>query len=399
MQNDDLFTLCNNRKFRERIEVLIPSIINKHFSSIQKKRLIEYINGIIFDDSQFETRNIETLWDLTLEGAKSEAWIIFFSRKESIGEIINETLNDIEEGMVTFSDLAQRLSTILVSQLANAIAEELRDTEYAGLREAITRIKENAVPVFATTVQKSSKKYGRGIGTMFAPALVKAGSKEYARDQMEKYLPEIAPVDSNIRKLKRVPIKDGDYVQKVWNWDVVKSEAQRFWQAFIEHTNKGKPVYVPLYAMYCWIRKSIPLGIVKKTSIDAIMDAVEGDNEEKRIPSEEHKILAFSGSMPIEEELFQQEIETMACDFAATLSPTERVVCIMLGESDATMKQMAKILGKAGPSSITDIKRAFYKKLRQFFSLHPEFREIDNGLVCVTKVIEACKKYPLAANI
>lgn len=395
MENSNIEQIFNSVALRESMLSLFPSFINMQFTYNQRRQLVEYMNCVCLVGSINADQEIATLWEISLNSANSECWAIFMSRPKIVCDILAEGLDDLADGRCTVEDMAQNICREVVSILVRTIADDSRDINYAGLREAISRIKKDNINVFITTVHRkynNLKKYVRGMGVLFSPEHVGADYPEYTRDKMEEPLSSISDVDPTIRKLKRTPLKDGGHMQMIWNWDIVEVEAKRYWQAFVDERNFGKPIFVPLYAMYCWIKKSISFGINPSDRIDMISD--DGDN---RVESATNDVLNESEPVLIEDQAFHEEVESLANDFSHSLTDREKILCIILSEPDGTMEKVAKAIGLSKPSSVTSIKKSFYGKLREFFSKYSELRAVDE--LFLKNVIDACKKEGLAPKI
>lgn len=361
---------------------ILGPLMDRILSYKQKARIISF---------HLECHSGVDAWPSVRDDSVNECWKIFLEQPMATNYIIEESISEIGQGNRTFADMARRVCEKIIMLFVQAVEQSQKDDDYEDLRQMMTKMRDSSgEPVFHIKRHERYKKINtgkRGMGTLFSPVDVPGDSPEFAREDMESPLATLGAPDRSIRKPRMVVAGDAKYVKPCWHGPHVKSQATRFWEAFVAERNGGVPCYTPLYAMYCWLKRYFCLGRYRLESLDDPVGNAAGDEFLKK------DVISFNDGQDPEEDLQAAEVRALAAEFAAGLSYNEAVVCSALFDEDGTMKKVAEFLGLAGPSSVTRHKNALLKSFRTFFSLNGEWSGDDlYRAIFAHRAREECKK-------
>lgn len=373
---------------RQSMLDLFPHVLESLASySLRKKIVAHFIPGAKADDK------LNEYWQMARPEAVNECWAIFMSMPEKIRAAFEEAQDELAIGAIGEEDISKRVCEAAVSIFVNRMADGARDGDYAGLREAISRMRDNRERVFITEVHKKyafQQKNGRGMGLVFSPVPV-TETPEFLPEEMSELLPGLGDVDPAIRKSEKAPIASGGGNRWSWDWKIVKVEANRFWRAFVDQKHGGVPCFVPLYAMYCWIKKRLPMGEISLERLDAPLAATSGEDEWTLGDT-------IQSANNVENAVFMIELDKLAEDIAGGLSQQDAAIFVYLQEFDGNATETAKKL-RISDASVS----RHFKFLRGYFqekiTQYAELLEEEAGEIFLEKMKKACKKRILALKV
>lgn len=383
------------KDLRSRLQQFFPVYLQSTFSGSQKKLLLRYFALTEFsefpDPEGEQARN--AVWKEAMEAASAECWALFLSCPPNLQRLLETSLAEMAEGYLAPKDVAQRIASFIVRVFACDVGDSLRDVDYAGLREAISEMKNSeGSRTFFTTQHKKYKMLTtarKGMGFMFSPVPSPDDFPEFLPEAMQRTPADLGEVDHSIRKPRSRPLKDGGGKSMVWDREVVQKEAVRFWKAFIEEQCDGRPSFVPLYAFYCWIRKSHILGRPELTSLNA--PAWRPFETTGRVPALED--LQEDKNTNVEDEVYANEIKIWAADFAASLPEHEAYICCYYYAGGKTLAECAEALGLAGASSLERRLKSFIRRCREVMTQFFDLRDNDRAKeIFVETLQDECKK-------
>ena len=366
--------LFQNKEFFKAMVTAVETEMKK-MSFRQKKQLFE---TFCEDYNENYSDISKQQWEEAVNGAVNECWTILLSLPDRVQAVLEEALDDLAGGLCTVADLAQRVCRETVRQLIRNVADMQRDDDFAGLRKGISKCRLNGAPAFATCRE------GRDV--CFSPVPGSHEPPQFTKAELRTPPASLGKADPGIRKLGKVATEHGDSEQMKWVWDVVAKEGRRFWQAFVDERCGGEPVFVPIYALYCWLRRDYVLGRPSAPRIR--LDAPAGGEDDPEGDSTSLVDFLPSKDPSAEDGFAMEEVRGQALDFAASLSGIETAVFALHIAERQTMEQVAQALGMSGASSLTRYKTRLKDKLRERIT---QFDTPASQKCFVESVLEACK--------
>ena len=329
------------------MHTLFKKNIANEFRGRSKIQLCEYLDEDTLNEN----------WDKTLDSACSECWIILQNPSEYILREFYSARDDLQDDVCSLEDFSKRVCKAVLKVFHSKITDTQRDREYALLRQAIDRKKENGKPVFLTKFIKD-----RG-GMFFAPYNVLENIPREIQNLLD--IPQsLSSVNPAIRKAKTIDRGiEGVCSEMFWDTDIVASEANRFWHAFVQDFYDGEAGLVPLYTMYCWIKQHICIDKTNTLSLDAPKSDSDGENEDSLIDTIPDKTLNAEEGVALAETL--EDIERQVKAFVDDLPQQEMLICALLFEPGATMASVAEAMGLQGPSSLQRHKDRLLHRIRE----------------------------------
>lgn len=265
-----------------------------------------------------------------LDAGLSECWIILLSPSAGLIEVIEESLDELENERIDIEDFARSVCRKVVLILAGYVADTWRDRSYAGVRQALSaseKFVHKKVGIKGLAYAK------RGTVTNESPTST-VGDKDSFYRSLDRPSP-------NIRGTRMV----GDFPQMVWNTDVLQNEAVRFWQRYCD-TFYHCPGYVLIYDFYCWLSQHLDLLPPRYTDTDGLLD----------LPG---------STLSPEDEKEKMEIHQEVEDFLSQFTSEDKAIFDLLCSDDKTMEQVAQSLGYKSASGISRRKKYIENKLKE----------------------------------
>ncbi|MBQ9405301.1 MAG: hypothetical protein IJU37_01010 [Desulfovibrio sp.] len=365
--------LFSNDTQRKHLSELFALILKQEFRGRHKAQLVAYMAEDMGERGSISAQQ----WAETLQAGVNECWAILYALPDAVSASLEEALDDLTQGACGPEELAQRCCQAVVTCFVDMVSEQMRDRDYAGLRQAIARKKDADRPLFYT-------RFYRGLGTCFSPQPVEETVPQLANADITTPPTGLGVADAAIRKQRTVAAPGGSNRQMVWDTNVVAREAQRFWQAFVDERYDGVPGYVPIFAMYCWLCRDYALGSVPVLHFCA---HVAADDDTRDTGTLERCLT--TDDIAVEDAAAQAEILLLAEHFANDLADTEAMFCAWGFEPGVSMERLAHALGLAGPSSLSRHKNRLVTRLRERAT---QLDDVACAAFFVSAVQEACKK-------
>lgn len=279
-----------------------------------------------------------------------------------------------------------------VSKFYDEVREALRDTDYKGLRDALTRpINAKGDRAFIFDSKTSDN------GVLYSVLPVQVPYQEMTKEEMQNFSLGFRAPTPGIKKPRRVPGTEDR--ELAWNYSIVRKEAQWFWKEFVSRQYRNVPGLAPIYALYCWIRKYIGAADIAWVDwIDpdaAIRDDKPGDAYSR---DDFKKMWTDEEDGNPEKEWEKSHLRQLARQCASRLPREAILVCAMRGSIGATLEETARVGGKTRAEDAKRWQNKLAGAVLSFCAAYPEIREsAESEETFMEKLVEECENFAFAS--